>query len=65
MAVSKGNPLKNRMDRALSAMKNKGELESLKTTWRQGSCTNASDTHRATLVTLVNIVVIIVPSMTL
>ena len=64
MAVSKGNPLKSRMDKAMFAMKNKEELEYLKSMWGQGSCTDASDTHRPTLVTLVNVVVIIVPYMT-
>ena len=30
-----GNPFKSRMDKALSAMKNNGELEPLKSTWWQ------------------------------
>ena len=55
MVGSFGNPLNRRMDKALSAMKNKGALELLKRTWWQGSCTDASDTHRPTLVTLMSI----------
>ena len=55
MFGSFSDPLKRRMDNALSAVENNGALESLKSTWWQGSCSNASDTHRPTLVTLINI----------
>jgi len=63
-AVPKGRPLKNRLNNALSEMKKSGELESLKNMWWQGKCTSASDSHRATLVTFVTIVHILVLSMT-
>ena len=64
MAVTKGSPLKKRMDDALTEIKKSGEFDRLRTTWWRGRCTSASDTHRASLVTFVTIVAILVLSTT-